>query len=140
MKNKILKRSIAVVLSLLLVFAVTACGGNPSDDGSDVNTINVTLSITYPKDAKKDNVKEFAMNVEENATVLQILESYCNQENIPVDVESSGTTYVTSINGIKAKGSSGWVYEVNDDASITKAVDEYKVKDGDKVVWKFVTF
>ncbi|MCB6993791.1 DUF4430 domain-containing protein [bacterium 210820-DFI.6.37] len=142
MKSTVFKRCAAVLLSALLVFSAAACSADPAEDGSDVNTVNVTLSILYPqdqldKDKKLMDVESYPMQVEEDATVMQILESYSDQEGIQVEVDTSGTPYVTSINGVKADGSSSWVYEVGEDNNITKGAAEYKVKDGDAITWKY---
>lgn len=163
MKPNVLKRCTAVFLSVLLVFAVSACSADPAEDGSDVDTVNVTLSILYPQDeagsenakdndaekdegkkAEKDedavrtNVENYPMQVQEDATVMQILEAYSDQEGIELEVDTSGTPYVTSINKVAADGSSGWVCEVNGDSNIAKEAAEYKVKDGDAIVWSYI--
>ena len=139
MRNGFTKKLTAIAIALLLIFSLAACGGDPSDDGSDVKTINVTLSILYPGDSHKESVEGYAMNIQDKATIMQILESYADQQSVAITVDTSASPYVTSINGVKAKGSSGWVFEVND-KSITKGASECKVKNGDKIVWKYVTF
>lgn len=140
MKSNVLRKCTIIFLICILAFAAAACSSDPSEDGSDINTINVTMNILYPKDSHKDNVEGYTMQVQENATVMQILEAYSNQEGIEMEVDTSGTPYVTSINEVKAKGSSGWTYEVSEDTNITKGADEYKVKDGDSIVWRYVTW
>ena len=139
MNNDSKQKFTAVLLALLLIFALAACGGDPAEDGSDVETIQINMNIEYPVDGKRENVEHYAMTVEENATVLQVLESYSDQEGLAIEVDTSGTTNVTAINEIKTANGSGWVYEVNGE-TITKAASEYKVKNGDKIVWKFVAF
>ncbi len=139
MKRKKPVRIAAVFLALLLVFGLSACGGDPADDGSDVETMRVSLSITYPEDAKKENVDSYSMQVQEKATVLQILESYTNQEGIEMTVDTSyDTPTVVSINDVQAEGPSKWIYSVNGDEEITKGASEYKLEDGDQVVWQFL--
>lgn len=139
MKSNVLKRCTAVFLSVLLIFAAAACSADPAEDGSDVNTVNVTLSILYPEDKVLDadigltNVENYPMQVQEDATVMQILESYTNQEGVEMEVDTSGTPYVISINGVKAKDSSGWICETGDGSDITK-------KDGDAITWKYTSW
>lgn len=132
-----MKKFTILFLAFLLIFTAAACGGDPSEDGSDINTIAVTISIIYPEDAKKQNVESYDLQVQEEATVMQILESYCDQEGIENEVVTSTAPHVTSINGVRAAGDLGWVFEVNGDSRTTKGAAEYKVKDGDKIVWKF---
>lgn len=140
MRHTFAKQLTVLVLALILILAMASCGSQPSDDGSDINTVTVTMNILYPEEAKKQDLENFDMQVQEDATVMQILESYSNQEGIPIEVDTSSTPYVTSINQVSSEGSSGWIYEINDDTSITKGASDYKVKDGDKIFWKYVTF
>lgn len=146
MKSNVLKRCAAVFLSILLIFAAAACSADPAEDGSDVNTVNITLSILYPDDKVSDadigltNVENYPMQVQEDATAMQILESYTDQEGIEMEVDTSDTPYVTAINGVKVKDASGWICETGDGSDITKKAAEYKVKNGDTITWKYITW
>lgn len=137
MKHAYMKNLTALTLVLLLVLAFSACSGDPSDDGSDVKTIRVTMSILYPDNANKENLVDYNMQIQEDATVMQILESYSNQEGVSVEVNTSAEPYVTSINDVNADSGSEWSCEINDKKKITKKVSEYEVKDGDKIVWQY---
>lgn len=146
MVSKILKRCSAIFLICLLLAAVSGCGMDPSEDGSDVNMINVTLSILYSQDEVKDetkdetkdkdvipvtNVENYSMQVQEEATILQILESYSDQEGIDIQVSDSDNPYITSINGV-----SGWTCQVNG-KDVTKDIEDYKAKNGDTIQWTY---
>ena len=139
MKHVNTKKMTAPALAFLLILSLSSCGGDPSDDGSDVNTINVTMSILYPESQQKENLIDYSMQIQEDATVMQILESYSNQEGVNIEVNTSDADapYVTSINDVNADGTSQWVCEMNGKKKITKEISEYEVKDGDKIVWKY---
>lgn len=139
MKKKKQIRVNAVLLMLLLIVTLASCGIDPADDGNDVETMRISLSVIYPEDAQKENVDSYSMQVQEKATVLQILESYTNQEGIEMSVETSDNVpTVVSINDVRSDGPSKWVYSVNDNHKITKEASEYQLQDGDQVVWEFV--
>lgn len=164
MKNNLLKKYTAVLLAMAFTFTMTACSLtlDPSDDGNDLDTISVTVNIDYPDasemadisstepsdeaaDAATDeteaeaiaypeDINDFVMHVEQSATVMEVLQSFTDQEDIPLSIDSS---YVVSISDVEQTNSGRWVYEINgvkiaDDA--TKRVAE----DGDVITWKYV--
>lgn len=137
MKHACMKKLTALMLIFLLTLSLSACGSDPSDDGSDVKTISVTMSILYPESAHKENLTDYRMQIQEDATVMQILESYSDQEGVNIEVNTSAAPYVTSINDVNADGTSEWVCEVNGKEKITKEISEYEVGDGDKIVWEY---
>ena len=79
---------------------------------------------------------EKAVEVADGSTVLDVLEA----SGVPFESsDGSYGAYVTSIDGRAAEGSSGWTYSVNGEEP-TVGCGEYKVADGDVVVWEFVSF
>lgn len=131
------KKLTAVCSALILILLMAACSADPSADGSDIKTINVTLSILYPEEQKTENLEEYTMQVEEDATVMQILESYSDQADIPIWVETSDSPSVTSINGVDTDPDFQWVYEVNGKVLSDEPAADYKPEDGDRIVWKY---
>lgn len=129
-------KQVAIILfALLFIFIMTACTGKPSDDGSNVKTIRISMNILYPQNSEKKDTLDISMQVQEKATVMQVLESYTNQEGIPIVVDSYDTPAVTSINGVKAKNRLEWIYTVNGEETATPA-SEYVLENHDKIVWK----
>lgn len=149
MKNNRFKKFTLLILALLLTFSITACL-DPAEDGSDVETITVSMNILYPdtladedgeeQEVEAENIRDFKMQVENSATILQILQSFADQEGITLQVSDSGeTVYVTSINDIAEGKSSGWIYEVNGEASLEDC-SNYVPKNGDEITWEYIKF
>lgn len=137
--KKIIKRITLIALSFLLTFSLAACL-DPSADGSDIKTIHVSMDVIYPEDADDENVTDFEMQVEESATVLDVLKSFADQQNIEIAIDdSSSSVYVTAINGYTAEDTSGWIYEVNS-KMIMEEASHYVLKNGDKVTWEYKEF
>lgn len=166
MKSKTFKRCIALIAALALMVSMTACAVDPSYDGSDMDTITVEMNIDFPDpEAISDNnvsesedvesntgtedetvleysedVEGYKMQVENGATVMQILESFASQNDMEIQVASTdGTVYVTSIDGIASGDVSAWIYEIND-KSVAEKSSKYIPKNGDKITWEFIKF
>lgn len=138
MKKRDHNKVLILVLLAMLVFCTTACTGNPAADGSDVTTIQITLSILYPESTEQENVEHFAMQIEENATVMQIMESYSNQEGIPVQVSNTDPPEILAINNNAANETSGWICLLNGKTDITEKISDYELKNNDEIVWKYI--
>lgn len=147
-----MKKFILIISALIMTLAMTACTVDPSDDGSDTETITVYMNIDFPDTEDDDDeaadadmaypedIEDFKMQVENGATVMQILESFASQNNIEVLVDdSSATLYVTSIAGVAAGDNSGWIYEVNDE-SIMEEAAKCTPSNGDEITWEFISF
>ena len=109
-------------------------GGNTSQESSQV-----TVSVTVTSSAVGNPVSAsgtFTFN--KGATVYDAL---CS---LGVSVNAYGTsygTYVAGIGGLAEKehgGKSGWMYSVNGSTPMV-ACSGYKLSNGDKVVWYYVT-
>lgn len=127
----------ATCFILVIMLAFTACNADPAADGSDIETIDVTLSILYPENAEKENLQQYPMQVQEHATVMQILESYSDQANVAIRVEDSEIPRVTAIDGITASDGFQWSYEVNGKNNFEDTASDHELKDGDSIVWKY---
>lgn len=137
--KKNIKRITLIALTLLLTLTFAACM-DPSADGSDIKTIHVSMDVIYPEDADTENVTNFEMQVEESATVLDVLKSFADQQDIEVTIDdSSSSVYVTSINGFAAEDTSGWMYEVNGEMVMEEA-SHYVLENGDEVTWEYKEF
>lgn len=169
------KKITILCLVLAMLLAVSSCDSDPASDGSDIQTMNVTLTILYPQKAAADssknqsgqtaesreqeqtqessqsledsqtqgdnaspeNLENYVLQVEEKATVIQILEAYSNQEGVRIQVSSTDPHRITAINGIAETNSLGWSYEINGKAGDPEDVATDELKDGDQVTWVY---
>ena len=88
MKKRTGQKLFIFLLLAVLIVSVYGCAGDPSADGSDIHTIRVSLTILYPENADQKPIENYSMQVEENATVMQVLESYSSQEGVQIQVET----------------------------------------------------
>lgn len=130
---------IIFIFVLLIVLSVSfyGCTGDPAADGSDVNTIHISLTILYPTNAEQEPIENYTMGVEEKATVMQVLESFSSQEGIPIQVKNAASPEVTAIGGVEADKNMKWRCMLND-TDVTDNVSNQELKDGDAIVWSFV--
>jgi len=135
MKGKTITKMIVTLLAILLAFGISGCGTKPSGSDSSLKTIAVTMNISYPQKSGKTDLKDYPMNVQQGATVLQVLEAYCEREGVNVSVDTTQGSYVTGINQVQATQHTGWVYEVNGQSSVNGA-DQQQVQNNDNIVWK----
>ncbi len=139
MRNNIfLKIAFCVtLLSAILLFA--GCSSQEEETPAAV-PVNITITIDYPKISKVPDLKETPFRVEEDTTVLEVIELYGTVNEIPVLVE---TTYSTlqGINNVQndmyQKGY-GWKYKINGSYQ-KKPLNSLIVKEGDHVEFVYVS-
>ena len=151
-----MKKLSVLVLAFIMVFAMAACGGN-NGNSNNANTtdqtqnsaasdnsgaaaggdITVTIDIDYPDSSKVADVENVKVTVRENSSVLDVLNKYADANDVKIIMDdTSSTPYVSSIGGVDATDTAGWVYEVNDE-TIMETADKHIVKDGDDIEWSF---
>ena len=140
MKKNILRKITISFLVLLISLTAFACGNKKTSNETVVNPINVTMDIYYPQKAKMDNIKNISFAIEEDSSVLDIIQIYCNINNIPVSIETT-SSYVQGINGVMEGDKYGdnhiWAFTINDKTVKNGAADQI-LKDGDHVTWKYI--
>lgn len=96
----------------------------------------------FQKYVNKDGyiIKDLAIEVYGDLSVLEILEAVGKEKNIPIVLsDMGGMKYVSAINHLEGGlmgDMSGWLYSVNN-TEATVGASEMKVKDNDKIVWAF---
>lgn len=137
MKKRTGQKLFIFLLLAVLIVSVYGCAGDPSADGSDIHTIRVSLTILYPENADQKPIENYSMQVEENATVMQVLESYSSQEGVQIQVENASSPKVVAIGNVSADEHMMWRCMLND-TDVTTIISDQELKDGDEIVWSFV--
>jgi len=131
-----MKRILAVLLVLIMAFAMTACG---SDSNTDAQTamISVEVEIDFPDDSGINDIEDAVVQIPEGGTVLDALSAYGEANDCEIVMEETANPpYVVGIGGHQATDTAGWVYEVNDEM-VMESADACVVNDGDEISWSF---
>lgn len=131
-----------VLLCMLLIsvlFLISGCGSQEEENTPNVETISITLSIDYPNKSNRTDINEVAFKLEEDTTVLQLIELYGSVNNLPILVDTTHST-LEGINGVDngvywKKGE--WQFTINGKYT-TKAEGEKALKNGDSVQFIYV--
>ncbi len=141
-----MKKILVLMMTIIMVLAMTACNIEPSDDGSDAKMINVKIEIDYPdaddEDLEKAEKKDIEdkMKVEEGTSAIEMLYSYADANGIDIVLdETSPTIYVTSIDGVEQTSDAGWIYEVNDEMTM-EAADKLILEEGMEITWEYTSW
>lgn len=139
-RRRKMKKLSVLFMTMILAVALVSCGGGGNDgdaaQGAD-EMISVTLEIEYPDDSGVADVEDVTVEISKDGTVLDALNAYSDTSGCEVVLDqSSDSPYVTSIGGVAATDTAGWVYEVNDE-QVMKSADACTLKAGDEVSWSF---
>lgn len=137
MKKKILTNLIICMLVFSSIFVVTSCG-KEKEETPIVHPIKITLSINYPAKSEIEDVEEVNFKIEEDSTVLDAIQLYCNVNELPVTVETTDAS-IQGINGVTNGDYSAkrhWQYKINGELCETPE-NEKILKDGDTLEWVF---
>ena len=131
MKKAITMKGFLCIMILLTGLFLWGCG-NGDNETPSVDSINISISIDYPAKAKQPDLKTLPFRIEENSSVLQVVELYGNVNNMSILID---TTYTTLegidgvINHVTLK-SGVWQYKINGELK-NKSIDKVILKDGD---------
>lgn len=102
------------------------------------NLINISLQV----EGVNEIIMSGSISLEQDTTVYDALKNMASQKSISISSSGFGSaTYIKGINGLKEFDygpGSGWMYKVNG-ISPNYGAKAYKLKDGDNVVWYYVT-
>lgn len=135
MKNVFVKLCICTMLLLPLV--LTASCNSQKDDSPIANPIEITISIDYPDKAELTDVEE-SFKIEENSTVLDAIQLYCNVNEIALTVETTDGS-VNGINGVENNElytNRTWQFTVNGTVSEEPANTVF-LGNGDQLQWVY---
>lgn len=109
------------------------------DSQSNVNeTKSISLTVKGAKGKEILRVPNFVI-VEKKTTVMDALKSALGQSGYTVEINAAGN-YVERIDGLgefDLGKNSGWMYSVNGTTPPTTAASDYKLSNGDIVLWYF---
>lgn len=165
-KTLLQRASALLLTAILCCVPLAGCADNSNSADTKADTPSNAQSADADKTTSEDQAKqeeEAALNADENATEITVsVDVTGNFEDTTVESKSEYTVaagasaldalqatdldvvveegqygaYVSSIDGLVAEGSNGWIYTVNDE-SPTVSAGEYKLAEGDKVAWSF---
>lgn len=134
MRKKIWTTIISCVLIFTASVFITGC--NQEETVEIVNPITVSISITYPTEAKLENIVDQEFRVEESSTVSSALQLYCNVNSISstMDTTSGTITGISNVTNGDIDAAKSWKYKLNGEA-VTTPAGEQILESGDKIEW-----
>lgn len=97
------------------------------------NKIAVTLDIEYGD----KTVKNFNYTTTKDETAFSVLKNVAERENITLETKQYDFgVFIQKIDKFESTAKNAWIYYVNGQTGQV-AADQYKVKAGDKIAWKF---
>ncbi|EUJ36972.1 DUF4430 domain-containing protein [Brochothrix campestris] len=124
--KKSFKTPFLILVSLCLLFVLSACSSNKETDKKATNTTE-TATITLQQEGKQIAKKDVSFATE--TSLLDIM-----KDNFTV-VEKDG--FVTSLNDVVQNTDKQmyWLFTIND-KEVTTGANKTTLKKGDKVLWK----
>lgn len=123
----------ALLLSLLLL---ASCGVKPGEGGQD-STVQIEVTVAIAANEEKSiEAQEETVAVSEAASVLDATESSAFDAQVE---DSEFGSYVSSLVGVAAEGSSGWVYTLNGE-TVMDSAESCVLTEGDRVEWSYMSW
>lgn len=134
--KKFLIPLIVVVVFLGLYFFKSSNLDKPSNIPQNQQTgyeARVTLQIDYGN----KTVKSFDVTAGIDDTAFSVLKSLTEKEKINLEIKQYDFgVFIKKIDTFESTAKKSWIYYVNDKSGDI-AADKYKLKNGDKVMWKY---
>jgi len=147
MSNPLLK----IILGILAIGIIFLVGIEYKSTVREINELNEKIvssetilrefkeKVVYIIDKEDGNLLSYQILPAENSTVFSLLEELAKRENFKIEftIYPEIGVFVESIDGIRnGTQNKYWQYWVNRELPMV-AADNYKVKKGDRVEWKF---
>lgn len=139
MKKKLCFGMMCCILLVSMLCLFTGCSSQQEAETTDIESIAVTLTIDYPKKSNRTDIREVPFRVEEETTVLQLIELYGNVNNLQVLVDTTNST-LEGINGVQSGifwKDGEWKFMINDKYT-TKSESENLLENGDALKFVYV--
>ena len=139
MNKKHYTKSFFCLLILCLSICLWGCSEDAGEETPVVDPIQITITIDYPAKAKIPDIRDEAFRVEEDSSVLEIIELYGSVNEVSVLVDTTNSTLEGIhgvINHVFGKNYE-WKYKVNGEFT-KKSIDDYIAEDGDLLEFVYV--
>lgn len=138
MKHRILTGMILTAFLCGAMLMVSACGENEEANAPIVSPIEISISIDYPDKASWDDVKDVPFKLEEDSSALEAIQLYCNVNEMPMLVETTGKTLygINGVNNGDIDSERSWKFSLNGKTP-RKGESKVSLKDGDSLVWYY---
>lgn len=137
MKQKIYWLFVLIIIPIAILVANYSLSKKPSQPEPTpiVQGLKNTISITIDfGDGKTLNLEA---PIKENLTAFTLLEKISEEKGLDLKTKKYDFgIFVESINGLKSDQNLAWIYFVNGKSGET-ASDQYVLKEGDLVEWKY---
>jgi len=144
-KIKLLLLGLGALLILWIAswFGLFSLIGSSKNESKDINPVvgtqpesqRVRVAIIFADDNKFELSKEF--NSEQ--TAYSLLESIASENSLELKTQQYDFgVFIKSIDDFESGADKAWIYFVNGESGQI-AADQYKVKPGDNVEWKYIT-
>ena len=138
-KNKFISLVLCVAM-VLPALSMSGCTDKQSSEEKPfADSVDILISIDYPQRSELEDVKNEVFTIEEKSSVLEVIQLYCNVNEMPVTIETTGGV-VVGINDLlngDIFAARTWQFKVNGEFS-DKPADEIMLKDGDSLEWVYL--
>ena len=138
MKRRILTIFVLFALTISCAVFGSGCSKQTEETAPVINPIEITVSIDFPEKADIEDISAEPFKIEEDSTVLEAIQLYCNVAEMPITVETTDGS-VQGIGGVENgdySASRTWQYKLNGELC-TIAESQQKLKDGDVLEWVY---
>ncbi len=110
---------------------------NPINTPVPEQNTNYEQKVNLVIDFGNKEIKNFDLNLEANSSAFSVLKTATEKENIKLQVKQYDFgVFVEKIGDFESTAKKSWIYYINSESGQI-AADQQKLKNGDKVEWKY---
>lgn len=135
-------KKIYILLGIIAsILAVSFVYKNVSTKNSVVipndNQVKVESKVELVIDFGNNEPKKFNLNIDSTDTAFSVLKASAEKENINLQVKQYDFgVFVEKVGDFESTAKKSWIYYVNGESGQI-AADQQKLKNGDKIEWKY---
>ena len=138
-----MKKLLAVLLVLVMVLSVAACGGG-NDEVELENPVNFTIEVAISVDDAAADFEGFTAEyaAEAGSSVLDATSFYCQNNDKTITIVDEYGGYVTELAGLTSgdyADNTAWVFYLNGE-SPTVGAGDIELNEGDVIKWEFIKY